>query len=131
MKLALIAKNVGPREIERIFQLTFVAADNYVTGGVTLDFTAAVNSAYADRPRIPALISGGTPPPASRFHMLQEPDGYSGEVLLAAASPTLKNYLFKITSTANTELNAAGVVAGVYNDVNGFTFSCVTPKKYG
>lgn len=131
MKLALIGKRETLRDIERLFQLTFVAADNYTTGGVTVDFTALVNSISASRANIPVQVSGGKPPAASAFRVNQVPQGYDGEMILNTSSPTLKNYLFKITSSGGTEIAASGIPSGIYGDVNGFTFSVVTPKKYG
>lgn len=141
MKLTLYSKVLSRRQIERVFQLQFVVADNYTTGGMVVDFTQALNPKNADRARIPAFVDGipvaGSPtalqgvPPAAAFTVKQVPQGYDLEIIVNPVNPSLKNYLFKITSSGGAELAAAGIPAGIYNDVNGFTFSCTTPQKYG
>jgi len=140
MKLTLLRKRTTLYDIERVFQLTFVAADNYVTGGIALDFTKAVIARPISRPNIPAFVEdvpvpgvsapSNAPPPSSAFSVTQVPVGTDAEVLRNPAAPTLKNYLFKIAS-GNAELAQAGMPASITGDANGFTFSCVTPKKYG
>lgn len=132
MKLQLVSKVYALRSIERVFQLTFVAADNYVTGGITLDFTKMINAVNADRGQIPAFVGPGTlPPAATRFRINQVPAGYDGEVIVNTVAPTIKNYLFKILSSGGTEIAAAGIPVGIYGDINGFTISVVTPKYAG
>ncbi len=140
MKLTLLRKRETLRNIERVFQLTFVAADNYVTGGVVLDFTKAVIATPAARANIPSFVEAlpvagisapaNAPPPSSAFSVTQVPVGTDAEVVQNPVAPTLKNYLFKIAS-GNAELAQAGMPAGITGDANGFTFSCVTAKKYG
>ena len=136
MTLNLLSVIRGERDITRIFQILFASTDTYVTGGFTVDFTKAVNTPKAPRGSLPvyAVNSSGSnlPPQVSRVTQMQSPGGYTAELIQNTASPTIKNYLLKIWDIAGAaQLAASGIPSGIYNDVNGFTFSFITPKKLG
>lgn len=132
MKLQIISRDISLRDIERVFQLLFVSTDNYVTGGITLDFSAALNPNSIERGKLPFPAGSNNGPPAAfRFRIGQCPGGYDGEIIVNTVSPTIKNYLFKIYTSGGTELAASGIPSAIYSDVNGFTFVCKTPKKFG
>jgi hypothetical protein len=132
-------KAAGDNFITKVFQCAL--SGSYLNGGAigtpgeTLNFSTALNPAYADRAKIPSTLNGSTTslPPNSAFRVLPY-SGFTFQVEQNAASPTNANYALRIFASDGTELSSgtyASVAAALTAaGFKGLTIEVDVPQKY-
>lgn len=118
---------LGPRQIRR--QIAIQLANNYTTGGETIDLTTMLNPAKIEHGKFGGVAgSVKALPQSDDIYTVKIPNGYDAILSQAAASPTLKNFVLQIFTSGGTELAQAGYPAGLLGV--DLVFEVLTTMKY-
>lgn len=111
----------------RFRRYALTLSGNYTTGGDTVDFTSMSAANRGGNPR--ALPPTKPLPGSDQIDIDKVPNGYGIDLNQNGSSPTIKNYLLKITTTANTELAAGAYPAAL--TASPVEVTIITPKSDG
>lgn len=105
MAIALVTTSRDSTRRKKKLVVSGTVSGNYVTGGITIDWTTTTN---------PKLLSGGMVSAQPQYaEVINAPAGYSGEFV---PGTTLKNWKLKVATTAGAELAAAAFPAALIAD---------------
>lgn len=128
MAVAVRCVSVDETRRFRFRRFALTLSGNYATGGDTVDFStvyASTNKPFVAR----AFIPSNPLPGPDQIDIDKVPNGYGVDLNKNGASPTIKNYLLKITTTANTELAAGAYPAAL--TAAPIEVTIITPKSDG
>lgn len=124
MAVAVKCIRVEETRRHRIRHYALTLSGSYVTGGDTVDFTTLTGTLFARRiPPAKPLFS------QDDVTVRSSPNGYDVYLTQNGSSPTLKNYLLKVNTTAAAELTAGAYPAGL--TALAVEISVTTPKSNG